>query len=48
MKRIWSKLHRTRNYDVFKVSLSFFAGKRYILDDGSNSLVYFHKDVKSP
>ena len=47
MKRILSKLHRIENYDVCKISLSCFDDKRYILDDGINSLAYFHKDIRS-
>ena len=47
MKRIQSKLHRTRTYNVCKISLSCFDDKRYILDDGINSLAYFYKDMKS-
>ena len=46
MKRIRSKLHKIGTYDVFKISLSCFDDKRYILDDGVNSLAYFHKDIK--
>ena len=45
MKRIQSKLHKIGTYDVCKISC--FDDKRYILDDGINSLAYFHKDVKS-
>ena len=47
MKRIQSKLHRIRTYDVCKISLSCFDDKMYILDDGIRSLAYFHKDVRS-
>ena len=47
MKRIQSKLHRLGAYDVRKVSLSCFDDKRYILDDGINTLAYFHKDICS-
>ena len=47
MKRIQSKLHRIDTYDVYKISLSCFGDKRYILDDGINVLAYFQKDVKS-
>ena len=47
MKRMQSKLHRIRTYDVFKISLSCFDDKRYILDDGVNSLAYFCEGVKS-
>ena len=46
MKRIQSKLHRIGTYDVFKISLSCFDDKRYVLDDGVNTLAYFHKDIK--
>ena len=45
MKRIQSKLHKTGTYDVCKISLSFFDDKRYVLDDGVNTLAYFHKDI---
>ena len=46
MKRIQSKLHRIRTYNVCKISLSCFDGKRYVLDDGVNTLAYFYKDIK--
>ena len=41
MKRIKSKLHRIGTC-VCKISLSYFDDKRYLLDDGINSLAYFH------
>ena len=41
MKRIQSKLYEIGTYDVFKISLSCFDDKRYILDDGINTLAYF-------
>ena len=47
VKRIQSELHRLGTYDVFKVSLSCFDDKRYVLDDGINTLAYFHKDIGS-
>ena len=47
MKRIPSKLHRVRTYDVCKISLSCYDDKRYILDDGISTLAYFHKDTRS-
>ena len=47
MKRIQSKLHRIGTYDVCKISLSCFDDKRYVLDDGVNTLAYFHKDIKN-
>ena len=46
MKRIQSNLHRIETYDVCKILLSCFDDKRYILDDGINSLPYFHKEIK--
>ena len=45
MKRIQAKKHRLGTYDVFKVSLSCFDDKRYVLDDGIKSLAYGHKDI---
>ena len=47
MKRIKSKLHRIGTYDVCKISLSCFDHKRYVSDDGINSLANFHKDRRS-
>ena len=46
IKRIQSKLHRIGTYEVCKISLSCFDDKRYKLDDGINSLAYFHKDIR--
>ena len=46
MKRIQSKLHRIGNYGICKISLSCFDDKRYILDDGVNSLAYLYKGTK--
>ena len=46
MKKIQSKLYRLGTYDNCKISLSCFDDKKYIVDDGSNSLAYFHKDIK--
>ena len=46
MKRIQGKSHKIGTYDVFKISLSCFDDKRYVLDDGINTLAYFPKDIK--
>ena len=46
MKRNQSKLHRIGTYDICKISLSCFDNKRCILDDGVNTLAYFHNDIK--
>ena len=47
IKRIQSKLHKIGSYDVCKISLSCFDDKRCVLDDGVNTLAYFHKDIKN-
>ena len=41
IQRIQSNLHRTGTYDVCKISLSCFDDKRYVLDNGVNSLALF-------
>ena len=45
MKRIQSRLHIVGTYDINKISLSCFDDKRYVLDDGINTLAYGHKDI---
>ena len=45
MKRIQAKKQKLGSYDVRKVSLSCFDYKRYVLDNGVDSLAYFHKDI---
>ena len=47
MNKIQSKLHGLGTYDVYKISLSCFDDKRYVLDDGVNTLAYFHKDIRN-
>ena len=47
IKRIQSKLHIIGTYNVCKTCLSCFDDKIYILDDGINSLAYFHKYIRS-
>ena len=44
MKRILSELHNMGTCDINKISLSCFDDKRYVLDDGINTLAYGHKD----
>ena len=46
IKTIQNKLHRIGTYDVYKISLSCFDDKTYILDNSVNSSAYFHKDIK--
>ena len=47
MNRIQSKLHEIGTYDVFKISLSCLDDKKYILNDGVNTLAYFHEGIKT-
>ena len=48
MKRIQSKKHKLRTYEIDKISLSCFEDKRYMLDDGIHTLSYFYKNsIKS-
>ena len=45
MKRMQAKKHKIGTYEIDKISLSCFDDKRYVLDDGINTLAYFHKDL---
>ena len=45
MKRILSEKYSVGTYLLNKVSLSCYDDKRFILDDGINSLAYVHKDI---
>ena len=46
INRIQIKLHRVGTYVVYKISLSCFDDKRYVLDDGINTLAYFRKNIR--
>ena len=46
MKRIQAKKHKIGSYEIDKISLSCFDDKRYVLDDGVNTIAYFNKDCK--
>ena len=46
IKRIQAKKHKIRTYDIDKISLSCFDDKRYVSDDGVNTLAYFHTNCK--
>ena len=46
MNRIQAKKHEIGTYEIEKISLSCFDDKRYVLDDGVNTLTYFNKDCK--
>ena len=42
IKRTQAKKHKIGTYEIGKISC--FDDKRYVLDDGVNTLAYFHKD----
>ena len=44
MRRIQSKKHKLGTYEIYKISLSCFDDKRYVLDDRIHTLACFHKD----
>ena len=44
MKRIQAKKHKIGTYEIDKISLSCFDDKRFVLDNGIHTLIYFHKD----
>ena len=44
MKRITAKKHKIGTYEIDKISLLCFDDKRYVLEDGVNTLAYFHKN----
>ena len=46
IKRIQGKKHKTGTYENNNTSLSCFDDKRFVLDDGIQTLAYFHKDFK--
>ena len=45
MKRILAKGNKIGTYDICKISLSCFDDKRFVLDDGVNSLAYGHTRI---
>ena len=47
MRRIQAKKHKIGTYEINKISLPCFDEKRFILDDGIDTLAYFHKDLKN-
>ena len=44
MKRLQANKHKIGTYEIDKISLSCFDDKRFALDNGVNTLAYFHKD----
>ena len=47
MRRIQGKKHKMGAYKINKISLSVFDDKRFVLNDGIHTLVYFHNDLKN-
>ena len=45
MKTIRSKCDQTCSYELNKISLSCFDGKRYVLADGQTSYAYGHYKI---
>ena len=45
MKRLLSEKHNIGSYVLNKVSLSCYDDKRYVLDDGINSVAHGHKNI---
>ena len=43
IKKVLSKKHKIGTYEIDKISLSCFDDKRFVLDDGIQTLPYFHK-----
>ena len=46
MRRIQRKKHKMGTYKMNNISLSVFDDKRFVLNDGVDTLAYFHKDLK--
>ena len=46
MNRIQGKKHKMGIYEMNKISLSCFDDRRFVLNDGIQTLAYFHKDLK--
>ena len=46
MRRIQAKKHKVGTYEIEKTSLSVFDDKQSVLNNGVDTLTYFHKDLK--
>ena len=46
MRRTQGKKHKIETYKINKILLSCFDDIRFVLDDGIDTLAYFHKGVK--
>ena len=47
MRRIQGKKHEMGTQEIKKVSLSVFDDKKFVLNDRTHMLAYFHKDLKN-
>ena len=47
IRRNQAKRHKLGTYEINKISLSCFDDKRFVLDDGIQTLAYFHKDLRN-
>ena len=47
MRRIQGIKHKMGTYEINKISLSVFDNKRFVLNNGIQTLAYFHKDLKN-
>ena len=45
-QRIHSKKHKIGTYEINKMSLSCLDDKRFVLNNGIQTLAYFHKELK--
>ena len=46
MRRIQSKKHKLKTYEINKNSLSCFDDKRTVSNDGIHTRAYFHKELR--
>ena len=46
MKRIQGKKRKIGKNEISKISLLCFDDKTFLLDDGTHTLAYFHKDLR--
>ena len=46
MEIIQSKKHKLRTHEINKISILCFDDKKFVLNDGIHTLVYFHKDLR--
>ena len=47
MRRIQGRKHKMGEYEINKISLSVFYGKKFVLNDGIRRLAYFYKDFRN-